>query len=375
MRCSVRRHFNCLTRGGRPGDCCGSRSCCPRRDPLPSPTPPGSPIRSATQRAPSRCIERIALLGPVAERPGQLTRCHALALSIADHANSARALLRITRLAARRRSMISCPLPPTGSAASTPAPSSSNCSAYAARCSPTGPAAWRRRPGAARHRRVGPAAGPRRGPLGRCGDQAPSGTLRRRRGPDPGARPGRALRAGRRPQPARTGRTSWPAPGEGLRAEVSPEAVRRLLDAQAEPFIQCTGPVARALDESLAHGDPHSLEPVLSRLVRVGHDAEPTVRAWLEHRPPQAQRTAALLLAERHTITTDTAELVGGLLSADDDLLRSRAIARVAPGPPCVQMSVTTRDPGRDPARARPPGSPPAHDDGDRMASRPAAAR
>ena len=137
---------------------------------------------------------------------------------------------------------------------------------------------------------------------------------------------------------------------QGLRADVSPEAVRRLLDAQSEPFIQCTGPVARALDESLAHGDPHWLEPILSRLVRVGHDAEPIVRAWLEHRLPQARRAAAMLLAERHRITTDTAGLVGGLLSDDDDLLRSRAIACVAPGPSCAQMSVTTMGP---PAVAR----------------------
>ena len=289
--------------------------------------------------------ERIALLGPIAERPGQLTRCRALALSIADHANSARALLRLTRLSgqAEIEDLVSAAADRISRIDSRAEqlellrvcremfPDRPGCLAQADRVL----------------RGIGASGQQQAHVAGRWGD-AVTRHLPALCGADealiqalaPVALYAQAIdlaRADRQDQLA----GAW----RELRATVSPEAVRQLLDAQAEPFIQCTGPVARALDESLAHGDPHSLEPVLNRLVRVGHDAEPTMRAWLEHRLPQAQRTAALLLAERHAITTDTAALVGGLLSADDDLLRSRAIARVAPGPFCVQMSVTTMGP------------------------------
>ena len=130
-----------------------------------------------------------------------------------------------------------------------------------------------------------------------------------------------------------------------LRAVPGPDAVRQLLDAHPEPFIQCTGPVARSLDQAMSGAEDEFLEPVLDRLVRANNDAEPIVRAWLEHSLPRARQVAALLLAERYRITDLSAESIAPLLIGQDDLLRSRARACVVPGHFTLQLSVSTMGP------------------------------
>ena len=130
-----------------------------------------------------------------------------------------------------------------------------------------------------------------------------------------------------------------------LRNDPSPETVQRVLHEYTDPFIQCTGSVARSIDDAMIAGGAHFLDPILARLVRVDFDAEPTVRTWLDHPVPGLRQVAGLLLAERDGTTVDSAPSIIELLLAEDDLLRARARKCVIPGPGVVQMSVTTTGP------------------------------
>ena len=286
--------------------------------------------------------ERLALLGPAAEHPTRAAICRNLALSIADPALAARALLRITRLV---------PVPDIEDLMSAAASQIIRVDGRASQLELLRLASemFPDRPGcqaviSGLLRDIGATGDERAHVAGNwgdvvaehlpvlCGDrEALIQAL------VPVVLYGRAIdlvRTARRDEVT----AAWAA----LRIHPSAETVQRLLDTHPGQFILCTGPVMRSLDEAVSVVGVRFLEPVLSRLVRVSHDAEPTVRRWLGHHAPHVGKVAALLLAERHRLTEDTVALVAGLLCDDDDLLRSRARACIAPGPITVQMSVST---------------------------------
>ena len=286
--------------------------------------------------------ERLALVGPADDRTRHVAKCRDLAMSIQDPAQGARALLRVTRLV---------PSAEIDDFVSAAADRLRRLDSRAGQLEllrvgfemfPDRPVCQTVISGLLTE--IGASGQERAHVMGRWGD-AVTAHLPVLCGDDetlvqafvPVSLYARAIdyvRAGRQDQLT----DAWHA----LRTGPSPDTVQRVLHEYTDPFIQCTGSVARSIDEALTAGGAECLHPILARLVRVDFDAEPTVRTWLGHPAPGVRQVAGLLLAERDGMTVDSAASIIELLLAEDDLLRARARKCVIPGPTVMQMSVTT---------------------------------